>query len=386
MKQGLNYFFALLSLLFIFPFVTRAQGEDEKQFHVNGYVKDMLSIFDLDTVTYMDNLIHNRFNVEWNWTDDITLYVGMRNRVFFGDLVSQTPNYSTFIDTNNDYFDLSFNSIDKQKLVVNSVFDRLYLEWIVDEWEFRIGRQRVNWGTNIVWNPNDLFNAYSFFDFDYEERPGSDAIRIIKYFGFASSLEVAAKYADNIDEVVAAAMYKFNTGGYDVQLISGIAQGDFTAGIGWAGNIKNAGFKGEASYFTPYEDRPFSRTVFTGSVTIDYSFSNSIYLLGSYLYNSNPGGQLNLLGGGSALSAKSLMPYEHSLLAQFSYPFHPLMNTGLAIMSFPGEKSFFLNPSFGISASDNLDIGLFGQLLFDNPNDKVESTFRGIFTRVKWSF
>ena len=37
---------------------------------------------------------------------------------------------------------------------------------------------------NLVWNPNDLFNAFSFVDFDYEERPGSDALRIQKYTGY----------------------------------------------------------------------------------------------------------------------------------------------------------------------------------------------------------
>ena len=39
---------------------------------------------------------------------------------------------------------------------------------------FRIGRQRINWGTTTIWNPNDIFNAYNFLDFDYEERPGMD--------------------------------------------------------------------------------------------------------------------------------------------------------------------------------------------------------------------
>ncbi|MCG8318265.1 MAG: hypothetical protein MI921_02070 [Cytophagales bacterium] len=43
-----------------------------------------------------------------------------------------------------------------------------------------IGKHRINWGKSYVWNPNDVFNAYSFFDFDYEERRGTDAL-LIKY-------------------------------------------------------------------------------------------------------------------------------------------------------------------------------------------------------------
>ena len=46
------------------------------------------------------------------------------------------------------------------------------------------GRQRINWGQTFVWNVNDVFNAYSYFDFDYKERPGRmlfvfNSIRII---------------------------------------------------------------------------------------------------------------------------------------------------------------------------------------------------------------
>ena len=54
----------------------------------------------------------------------------------------------------------------------------------------RIGRQRINWGVNLAWNPNDLFNAYSLIDFDYQERPGSDAIRFQYYMGDLSVLNL----------------------------------------------------------------------------------------------------------------------------------------------------------------------------------------------------
>ena len=60
---------------------------------------------------------------------------------------------------------------------------------------FRQGsdRQRINWGQTLVWNPNDIFNAYSYFDFDYIERPGSDAIRLQYYPDYSSAIEMAVK-------------------------------------------------------------------------------------------------------------------------------------------------------------------------------------------------
>ena len=280
--------------------------------------------------------------------------------------------------------------MDQNDLVVHSVFDRAYLEYRNGDWEVRIGRQRINWGTSTVWNPNDIFNAYSFFDFDYEERPGSDAIRVVKYFGVASSMELAVKSAKNIDETVAALLYKFNTGNYDIQLLSGIAFGDVVAGLGWAGNLGNASFKGEISYFTPYEKSGGKDGVsITGG--LDYSFKNGIYLMGSYLFNSDGMKSLpsnsGFLLSTQRLSARNLMPYKNSVILLSSYPATPLLSVGMGIMSFPGDNSLFLNPTLTYSLTQSIDIGLFGQLFYGNKqNGDYGAISESGFLRFKWSF
>ena len=71
----------------------------------------------------------------------------------------------------------------------------------------RIGRQRINWGVNLAWNPNDLFNAYSLIDFDYQERSGVDAIRFQYYTGEMSSIEFAIQPGENIDKSIIAALF-----------------------------------------------------------------------------------------------------------------------------------------------------------------------------------
>jgi len=118
--------------------------------------------------------------------------------------------------------------------------------------EVRVGRQRINWGVNLAWNPNDIFNAYNFIDFDYKERPGTDAVRF-QYFGKnMSGFEVAYSPRAEWRQHTAALMYRLNAQGYDIQLIAGQYQTDVTAGIGWAGNLGNSGFKGEAQWFGPF--------------------------------------------------------------------------------------------------------------------------------------
>ena len=43
--------------------------------------------------------------------------------------------------------------------------------------------------------------------------------------------------ADNIEDFVAAGMWKINSGGYDLQFLGGVANENATIGIGWAGPI-----------------------------------------------------------------------------------------------------------------------------------------------------
>ena len=371
-----------------------------------------------DTLWY-DNLTHNRLNLAWYPNDEFSVYIEMRNRIFVGSSVNNISNYGELIDSNNDFFDLSFTA-SNDDVVLNMMFDRLYVQWVKNNWEVKLGRQRINWGVNLVWNPNDWFNAYSFFDFDYEERPGSDAVRVTYYTGVASSIEVAGKIADTPDAFVAAGMYKMNKWNYDIQFLGGLAQGDVALGTGWAGNLGLASLKGELTYFLPVIDTdantnylkdllpPFNyildsngsrmiiserySSMFLGAISVDYSFKNSLYLNGSVMYSSIGDYGANLFGSAivqqiGTFTVRDLSPYPWSSFIQVSYQFTPLLFGGGAIMFYPGTNNFFINPGITYSIVTNLDIDLVGQLFFgDNQNGSYDAISKSMFARVKWSF
>lgn len=383
-------------LIVTFPIsilMTSAQIDDgQKKYQINGYIKELASLNITNDSTTFDNLIHNRLNFKWFARSDLTVSVELRNRLFSGNLVKEVPNYDQFVDTNNDYLDLSIQGPENKSWLFQSMIDRAYIEWYKGDWELRAGRQRINWGVNLVWNPNDLFNAYSFFDFDYEERPGSDAIRIKKYTGFASSVELATSISDDFDDVVMAGMWKFNRGGYDFQLLAGKARQDIATGIGWAGNLGDAGLKGEMTWFIPYTNTINLKNTLLASITIDYSFESSLYLNGSVLYNSSGSDQLLLdgltFGNTGQLTARDLSPFEYSTFLQASYNFHPLITGGMATIYYPGKRdAFFINPNVTFSIQPNLDLDLISQLYFDKPvNDDYQALARLIYARLKWSF
>ena len=402
--NNVPYLFCATSLkrlvLFITLFVIATVGytqEKESKVAFRGYVKNMTSVMQLnDSTMWYENLIHNRLNFTWYATDNFTVYLEARNRILMGDFVKELhPLYGEVVDGNNDYFNLSTNVVDNKSLLINTMVDRLHVQWTKGDWEVKIGRQRVNWGINLAWNPNDIFNAYSFFDFDYEERRGVDAMRIIYYSGVASSWEIAGKLARNKEDWVGGGIRRINKWNYDFQFVGGIAQGDFMLGMGWAGNIKLAGFKGEVTYLKPIFDTPTNlayKQLLIGAVSFDYSFKNSLYLNGSVLYNSkNPIESaigLGMTTTNANFTMRDLSTYRWSSFVQSAYQFTPLFFGSISVMAFPGTDAIFLNPSLSFSLTQNIDVGLFGQLFFDNDplTGNYTSKNPSGFLRLKWSF
>ncbi|MBK7406729.1 MAG: hypothetical protein IPJ40_00825 [Saprospirales bacterium] len=358
---------------------------------IDGYVKDLQTVFVFnakstlgDIFIYDQNQIHNRINVKWQVAPSLLFKVDFRNRLFWGDLSTQSM--IDGLDTANDYFDLSIGKSNDKGLAYHAMIDRLYLEWIKGNWELRLGRQRINWGISTVWNPNDIFNAFSFTDFDYEERPGSDALRVRYYTGFASSVEVAAKMTDSIEAAVIAGMWRFNTGGYDFQVLGGLVENELALGGGWAGNIKGAGFKGEFTYFQPLEKKKSGSIAAT--IGVDYMTGKSLYLSSGFLFNSNGAtdGSLASLFD-FALSAKNLYPYKYSIFLQGGYPITPLLNGGLALIYSPSKvHATFLNPTITYSIAENWDIDLVGQIALEKEGKTFRSPIQAVFLRVKMSY
>ena len=230
-----------------------------------------------------------------------------------------------------------------------------------------------------------MFNAYSLIDFDYEERPGTDALRIQRHFENLSTIDFAIQPGRDSSNWVAAMMYRFNKWQYDIQILGGWWYDDFVIGTGWAGNLKNAGFKGELSCFIPKNE---GETVLSGSISFDYIFSNQLFLTGGFLFNS--GGvdstfqsEQNLFL--APLSAKNLLPMKYSTLVSISFPFNPILSGGFTTIYSPGVHTAFFMPTIGYSIADNWEIALFGQTFFMKTN-QFKNISNGIFLRLKLSF
>jgi len=386
-----SYFKLLLILIMFIPLRAFVQ---ESKVSLNGYVKELYMFYspakpipgtDIDYLT--TNIIHNRLNFKWYTSKKLTTVIEMRNRLFLGNLVRDFPGYQAMVNVDNGLMNLSWITAQSSNWFVHSMIDRAYLDYSSGKWQIRTGRQRVNWGVNLVWNPNDIFNTFSYFDFDYEERPGTDAVRVQYYTGTTSSAELVYKPGRDNAHSALAGLYRFSKWDYDFQFIGGQAGNDWVLGGGWSGDILGAGFRGELTHFEARNDSSKSATV--ASVSADYTFSNSWYIHTSLLYNSN--GKTGKAGGMNVLfnpemSAKQLSLARYSLFGQISKPITPLFTGSFSGILNPLDGSFYVGPAFTYSLLSNLELMLAGQLFFGDSGTEFGDIGQIAFGRLKWSF
>ncbi|MBT3383168.1 MAG: hypothetical protein HN778_14055 [Prolixibacteraceae bacterium] len=361
----------------------------------NGYIKDLgmyykpkVPIPGIESNYLATNIIHNRLNFKWFASNELTFAVEARNRIFFGQMIREFPEYDQIVDIDNGYFDLSETVFTGNGWFMHSIIDRAYFDYSKGNWQVRVGRQRINWGINLVWNPNDIFNSFSYFDFDYEERPGTDAVKIQYYTSVTSSAELVYKIGRNEDETAIAGKYQFSKFNYDFQFLGGWVGKDYVIGGGWAGDIKGGGFRGEASYFIPREKNNGSVEAFVASVSGDYTLKNSLYLHGGVLFNSH--GAKGKAGGRSFfdqnLSAKMLSLAMYNLFGQFSFPITPIFSANFSGMLNPSDGSSFIGPACTYSLGNNLELMVSGQLFFGDNETEYGDYGKAIFGRIKWAF
>ena len=371
-------------------------GQAQEQWMMKGYVKGLSAMQTLgdEGEVALENTLHNRFDVNWYMSDKFTFTVGMRNRIIIGNNVTLIPGYADYIARDNGYFDLSWLWAETDSWIGVTQLDRLMVDFTTGNLQITLGRQRINWGQTFVWNPNDLFNTYSYFDFDYEERPGSDALRIQYYLGMSSKLELSTSLnSDN--KVTSVGLYRFNTGGYDLQFLGGIyTETDYVVGGGWSGSIKGGGFSGEVTYFHPMDRDEDPEAELTATIHYDYTFRSSLNLQFEALYNGF--GQEDLASGIGELvfqdlSPKNLFPTQLAFFGSGAYDVTPLFRVMLAGIYGPEGNFYYVGPTLIYSLSNTMELTGVGQFyssdeVFDENGVPLVTEGAALFVRFKWSF
>lgn len=384
-----------LILLFIalitgIPGTFSQDSSRNRNVNFSGYIKDLNIIINQDALggwVYF-NMVHSRLNFKWYITPDIIITAEARNRFFTGKKILVAA-LTESLKEDNGFIDMNFNILKKEGLLFNSTIDRLNLDINRGKYQFTAGRQRINWGQTFAWNPNDIFNIYSYFDFDYEEKPGSDALRLQYYPDISSRFDLAVK-AGHDSNITCALLYAFNRRNYDFQVLGGLFDQDiYVAGAGWSGQLFKGGFRGEASYFHPVNHFTDTTGTFVASVGYDYTTKKSVFLQFEVLYNGNRDtsvkSSINSFNE-NAMNASNPFLDGFSFFGAVSYPFSPILNGSISGIYNPDNSIFIIIPVFTASVSDNFDLSALLQSFqsYDSQGQDLKGNF--IFLRLKWSF
>ncbi len=334
------------------------------------------------------NILHNRLNIRWDIAPGLNFHLEGRNRLLYNDAFSGNPFIKEFFEQDDGLVDMSWVWLSDGGFLGHSEIDRLFLSWSRDNWRIRAGRQRINWGINLVSNPNDLFNTYSFFDFDYPERPGADAVRVQHFLSGLSSIEIAVSPARQGRETVAAAKYIYNLQGYDIQGIGGYYKDRLALGGGWAGHIKGAGFKGEATWFYDLEEKPGTdRGNVVAAAGLDYMFPMGTFVVAEFLYN---GGHERVSQEAFSITEPlrpdNIMFSKYAITVSADRSFSPLVSSGLALMVLPDIEAAFVMPNLKYSLLTNLDLEVLAQIFAGGKNTLFEDAGYALFAALKYSF
>jgi hypothetical protein len=285
----------------------------------------------------------------------------------------------------NSFFRPELALVEDRHVTVFTEADRAYTGYRTDRWDIRLGKQRINWGTNLIWNPNDVFNSYNILDFDYEERPGTDALRIQYDLREQRAVDFAYAPAKN-GRTVAAGMYRTHLGAFDLQFSGGMYREQTVAGFGWAGNIGKAGFKGEFNQYLK-NSRKSGQTC--AAVTLDYTLKGNWYIFAAGLWQEQSAADFNPLGffgGESAITPKYLMPYHYSGYLGAMKEISPQWSVQLAAIYGESNESLILFPAATWKVSDDFELLLTGQGYFTRQADTWGNRADALYLRLKYNF
>lgn len=369
----------------------QAESASQPALTIGGYIKNLNGMIAMPEEEWMHwGLLHGRLNVKWEPLDWFTGAVELRHRIYYGNAVNSNLYSYYFIDSKHKPEDLSDWPFGISSAKVMGSIERLWGRFAYEDYELTVGRQRINWGVNLVWNPNDIFNTYSFVDFDYEERPGADAVRLRMNTGELSSIEVACKFTDTSTTNVYAAQYRSNYQGYDYQAIAGYFRDEFVLGAGWAGSIGDVGFKGEGSYFHPTTSIDDTSGILAATVELDYTIGGSVYLCASYLFNSSvqpipDSGFIKMLNIGADVSSKTLSPTNHTAFLQIRSIASPVFSAGVSAMYFFELDGLYVFPTISYAFADAWELSAFLQsfAVIDSGSDNM---IHNASLRLKFSF
>ncbi len=270
-------------------------------------------------------------------------------------LLGETPDM-----TNRQVADLRWHPVEEEHIQLQHFVDRLYFRQNFLWGSVVAGRQRISWGTGRIWNPTDLFNPINPVSFDKIEKDGADAVSFKYYLGSFTDLQLvynprrARGQADNApdapDSSNYGARFRTNTAEFDVSVMGGWFDRRTVVGGDFAGNLLEAGVRGEMVYAMKNDDRDAYVRFVLGA---DYQFTSRLYAVIEYLHNGEGKTDRDAYELGRLFAGEILNTGTDYLYVGGTYLLHPLVVGTYGATFGLGDGSGFVTAGATWSTSDN---------------------------------
>jgi len=258
--------------------------------------------------------------------------------------------------TNRQIINLKWLIKDDKNFALLNFIDRFYLRTNFSWGRITVGRQRISWGVGRIWNPTDLFNPINPTSFFKEEKDGADAISARVYLGNFSDLNLVFNSPGNSLKNNFGFRFRTNLNGYDFSLISGRFDNHYIIGGDFAGNLKDAGIRGEGIYVINNQRSSFFKYI----LGIDYQFNSKLYGLLEYHFNGEGEKETSRYNFSRLINGEIINMGRIYLAASISYEVTPLLTfTFLNINNLEDSSGFiYLSGNYSLTENNYLNAGV----------------------------
>ncbi|MCF7885029.1 MAG: hypothetical protein K9M80_00920 [Candidatus Marinimicrobia bacterium] len=278
-------------------------------------------------------------------------------------------------------------------------FDNIFLELHHKYFDLILGKQQLPTGSGYAWNPTDIFNKKDIFDPTYENRgvnalqlripigtrynligiiqPGKDYDNTTQYYemkGWLGSFDVAFSYART--EYNPASVYELIGMSKNPAVIRDVG------GFNMEGELLGLGLRTEIAVNRLNQDNDNLKYEYI--IGADYTFRNSLYLLGEYYHNDF----------GSEVDQTRLIDYMHYFnytvkslnqnyaFGMLQYPLTDLIDISLSSIANLDDESIAINPRLVYRIYQDVELNFIGTYFYGEDN-RDEFGYQDYMARVR---
>jgi hypothetical protein len=269
---------------------------------------------------------------------------------------------------NRQVVDLTWQPVNTSRLSVLHFVDRLFLRSISNWTDITLGRQRISWGTGRVWNPTDLFNPLNPTVFSKIEKDGVDAATLKVFLGAFSDATIVANPENHFRQANYGFRARTNVEEFDLSLMGGRFDDRLVLGGDFAGNLFEAGIRGEGIISASRHDLKSSFVKFI--LGADNQFTPELYALVEYLFNGQGTSDRSRYAIREVFGGTLLNVGRHYLAVSANYLLDPLLTATVSSTTSLTDGSGYMYALLSYSWTEALTVAVGGEYFHGDAFDE----------------